>query len=290
MSYATDSTIEVIKKVEALPSLSIEDSSVDYNDTFKLEFFKTLVADMNVISIFNVDRHYRLVKYEDTNVIVENKDVNYVLRYKMSEGDGSSLNISIKLFKAGEEVLAKNYKVNRQDIFMFVSHTIAYDINEFMGESSVEWMKRKVIFSRIVAPKKSEIVISDYTLSYQHAIIKGGFNVFPKWANKEQNSFYYTTLDTEKPTLKFVDIKTAQIQSVISSDGMIVCSDVSENADKLLLTMAIDGQPDIYIYDVNTKQYVRETKYKGIDVGAHFKDKDSIVFISDRLGSPNVFF
>ena len=154
MSYATDSTIEVIKKVEALPSLSIEDSSVDYNDTFKLEFFKTLVADMNVISIFNVDRHYRLVKYEDTNVIVENKDVNYVLRYKMSEGDGSSLNISIKLFKAGEEVLAKNYKVNRQDIFMFVSHTIAYDINEFMGESSVEWMKRKVIFSRIVAPKK----------------------------------------------------------------------------------------------------------------------------------------
>lgn len=138
--------------------------------------------------------------------------------------------------------------------------------------------------------KKSEIVISDYTLSYQHAIIKGGFNVFPKWANKEQNSFYYTTLDTEKPTLKFVDIKTAQIQSVISSDGMIVCSDVSENADKLLLTMAIDGQPDIYIYDVNTKQYVRETKYKGIDVGAHFKDKDSIVFISDRLGSPNVFF
>jgi len=172
---------------------------------------------------------------------------------------------------------------------MFISHTIAYDINHYMGEPSVEWMKRKVIFSRIVAPKKSEIVIADYTLSYQHIIIKGGYNIFPKWANKQQQAFYYTSLDGKKPTLKHVNIKRSKIKSIISSDGMMVCSDVSADGSKLLLTMAKNSQPDIYLYDVRTKKYKRETFYQGIDVGGHFRGKNSMIFISDRLGYPNIF-
>lgn len=289
LSFATDATIEVIKKVDTLPSLAIEDASTSYDDIFRLRFFKALVADINVLSIYNVDRHHRAVDFSDSNVLVENKDMNYVLRYQMSEGDDGALNLVVKLIKDDSEVLNKSYKVSKSDIYMFISHTIAYDINQYMGEPSVEWMKRKVIFSRIVAPKKSEIVIADYTLAYQHVIIKGGYNIFPKWANNQQDSFYYTTLDGKKPTLKHVNIKTSKITNIISSDGMMVCSDVNEDGTKLLLTMAKNSQPDIYIYDVLTKKYKRETFYKGIDVGGHFKGTDSMIFISDRLGYPNVF-
>ena len=288
-SYGADATIEVIKKVDALPSLAVEDSSISYDDTFKLRFFKALVADLNVISIFNVDRHHRKTHFNDTNVILENNDMNYVLRYMMHEDDNGALNVDVKLLKEGEEVMSKKYRVGRKDVFVFVAHALAYDINEFMGESSVAWMKRKVIFSRIVAPRKSEIVISDYTLAYQHTIVKGGFNVFPKWANKAQNAFYYSSLDGLKPTLKYVDIKTAKVSSIMASDGMMICSDVSDDGKTLLLTMAQNGQPDIYSYNVNTKKYVRETKYGGIDVNAQFRSKDSMVFISSRLGYPNVF-
>ena len=289
LSYSNDATIEVIKKVESLPSIAVEDSSISYDDTFKLRFFKSIVADLNVISIFNVDRHYRTTHYNDTSVLVENKDMNYVLRYKMFEDDNGALNIDIKLFQKDEEVFSKSYRVSRQDIYMFVSHAIAYDINEFMGEPSVAWMKKKVIFARIVAPKKSEIVISDYTLTYQHTIVKGGFNIFPKWANKAQNAFYYTSLDSATPTLKYVDIRTAEVKSIISSDGMMICSDVSDDGKTLLLTMAKNGQPDIYTYNVDTHQYRRETTYSGIDVNGQFMSKNRIVFISNRLGYPNVF-
>jgi len=289
LSYAEDATIEVIKRVDSLPSIAVEDSSISYDNTFKMRFFKSIVADLNVISIFNVDRHYRETHFNDTNVIVNNKDMSYVLRYKMFEDDNGALNVGIKLLKENETVLSKNYKVGRQDIYMFVSHAIAYDINEFMGEPSVAWMKRKVIFSRIIAPKKSEIVIADYTLTYQHTIINGGFNVFPKWASRAQNSFYYTALDAKVPTLKHVDIKTATVTTVISSDGMMICSDVSDDGKTLLLTMAKDGQPDVYSYKVDSKKYVRETKYNGIDVNAQFMSKDRMVFISNRLGYPNVF-
>jgi len=287
--FASDATIEVIKKVDALPSIAVEDASISYDDTFKLQFFKSIVADLNVISLFNVDRFHRQTHYNDTTVLVENKDMNYVLRYKMYEDDSGALNVDMKLIEKDLEVFAKSYKVSRQNIYMFVSHAMAYDINDFMGEPSVEWMKRKVIFSRIVAPKKSEIVIADYSLSYQHVIVKGGFNVFPKWATNNQKSFYYTSLDGFKPTLKYVDIRTAKVKSMMSSDGMLVCSDVSRDGKTLLLTMAKHGQPDIYTYNIDTKKYKRETKYGGIDVNAQFMGKDKIIFISARLGYPNVF-
>lgn len=289
LTLAGDATIEVIKKVDALPSIGIEDASISYNDTFKLQFFKTLVADLNVISLFNVDRFHRITHYNATDVVVENKDMNYVLRYKMFEDDSGALNIDMKIIQNDTAMFSKSYKVNRKNIYMFVSHAIAYDVNEFMGEPSVLWMKRKVIFSRIVGPKKSEIVISDYSLSYQHVILKGGFNIFPKWANKAQNAFYYTSLDGAQPTLKHVNIKTLKVSSVISSDGMMICSDVSRDGKTLLLTMAKKGQPDIYTYNVASKKYKRETTYGGIDVNAQFMDKNRIVFISSRLGYPNVF-
>ena len=289
LSFGNDATIEVIKKVESLPTLAVEDSSISYDDTFKLKFFKTLVADLNVISLFNVDRHHRMTHFNDTNVVVENKDTNYVLRYKLFEDDNGALNVETKLISNNKNVLIKNYKIKSKNVYMFISHAIAYDINEFMGSPSVAWMKRKVIFSRVVSPRKSEIIIADYTLSYQHVVIKGGFNIFPKWANKQQTEFYYTSLDTKKPTLKHLNIRTGSSKTLLSSDGMMICSDVSDDSTKLLLTMAPKGQPDIYIYNVNSKKYKKVTKFSGIDVNAQFLNENTIVFVSNRLGYPNIF-
>jgi len=287
--FANDATIDVIKKVEALPTMAIEDSSVSYDDTFRFRFFKALFADLNVISLFNVDRNYREVDFQDSSVAVQNKDMNYVLRYKMLKDDNNALNVEIKLFTQDKVVFNKKYKISKKNVYMFISHTIAYDINKFMGASSVEWMKRRVLFSRVVSPQKTEIVIADYTLAYQHTVVKGGFNVFPKWANKNQTAFYYTSLDGKKPTLKYLDIKKAKSKKIISSDGMMVCSDVSDDGKKLLLTMAPNGQPDIYLYDVKSFKTKRLTRYGGIDVSGQFVDDENIVFVSGRLGYPNIF-
>ena len=287
--FAGDATIEVIKKADSLPSIAIEDSSLNYNDIFKMRFFKAIVADLNVISIFNVDRHHRVVSYDKDDVLVENKDFNYVLRYKLYQDDNAALMVDVKLIQNGKSVFVKKYKVGKKALYIFISHAIAFDINKFMGEPSVEWMKRKIIFTRILAPRKSEIVVADYTLKYQHTIIKGGFNIFPKWSSYAQNGFYYTSLSGKKPTLKYVDLKKGRVSSIISSDGMMVCSDVNDDGSKLLLTMARDSQPDIYLYNVITKRYTRETTYKGIDVNAQFMGDNRIVFVSSRLGYPNIF-
>ena len=129
LAFAGDATIEVVKKVDALPSIAIEDSSISYDDTFKLQFFKSIVADLNVISIFNVDRFHRKTHFNDTSVLVENKDMSYVLRYKVYEDDSSGLHVDMKIIQNDEDVFSKSYRVSRQNIYMFVTHAMAYDIN-----------------------------------------------------------------------------------------------------------------------------------------------------------------
>jgi len=287
--WSSDATIEVVKKAETLPSIAVEDASISFDDTFKMKFFKALVADLNVLSLFNVDRHYLRTHYNDTDVLVENKDKNYVLRYRLSQEDDASLIVAMKLIQNSKAVFSKNYKIANKDIYMFIAHAMAYDVNAFFDAPSVEWMKKKVVFSRIVAPKKSEIVVADYTLEYQHTVIKGGYNIFPKWANRDQTQLYYTSLDEKKPILKLLDLNSGEINSLISSDGMLICSDVNRQGDKVLLTMAPKGQPDIYMFHPKTKKIEQLTTYSGIDVNGQFYKQEGIVFISNRLGYPNVF-
>jgi len=56
------------------------------------------------------------------------------------------------------------------------------------------------------------------------------------------------------------------------------------------LTMAPNDQPDIYLYNTSSGSKKRITKYRGIDVSGSFVDNDSaVVFISERLGYPNIF-
>lgn len=288
-AFAKDATIDVIKKIDSKPTVLIEDSSLEYDEKIKKSFFKAFATDLDVLSIFDVDKNYKKNDF-DAQVTAENsKTSNLTIRYKLSKDLKNGITLDLKIISNSNVIYTKSYKVNNQNAYIFLSHNVAYDINQFMGEEAVEWIKKRVIFSRMVSPQKSEIVIADYSLQYQHVVVKGGFNIFPKWANKEQNAFYYTSMDERKPTLKLIDIKNGKTKNIKSSDGMIVCSDVSGDSKKLLLTMAPDGQPDIYQYDIDTGSSIKLSEYGGIDVGGQFLQNDSVVFISDRLGYPNVF-
>ena len=290
--FAADATIEVIKKVDKLPSISVEDASINYQSTLSKKFFKVLVSDLNVLSIFNVYDNYELNDFDAADVKKENQKRDYVLRYRLRQDDNGHLNCDYKLLSAADSsvVRQKNFRIKKENLYVFLIHNMAVDINNFIGAESVDWMKSYVLISRLTGPNQSEIVVSDYTLTYQHVMIRGGLNVFPQWADKKQSAFYYSVLDGAKPTLYRISMKTGKREKILQSDGMIVCSDVSADGKRLLVTMAPAGQPDIYLYDTTTKKKTKLTNYSGIDVGAQFLEDDKeIAFISNRLGYPNVF-
>ena len=290
--FAADATIEIIKKVDRLPSISVEDASINYQDRLSKKFFKVLVSDLNVLSIFNVYDNYSTNDYHADSVMQENAKRDYVLRYRLRQDDNGHLNCDYKIVSAVDSrvVKEKNFRIQKENLYVFLIHNIAVDINDYLGAESVEWMKSYVLISRLTSPNESEIVISDYTLTYQHVIVKGGLNVFPHWADEGQKSFYYSVLSGRKPTLYRMDRRTGKREKILDSDGMMVCSDVSSDGQRLLVTRAPEGQPDIFLYELGTKKLERLTTYSGIDVGAQFlEDESQIAFVSNRLGYPNVF-
>lgn len=287
-AWSADTTLEVVKGVEGLSPLAIEDSSPQSSE-MSITFSKMLAADMNVVSLFTVDDSYAISPFDSVISSPLHKEAKYLLRYRLINDDSGGVKADIKLLQEGQELFTKSYILKQSEMLVFLSHTIAYDINNRLGGAPIDWIKRKVLFVRLTSPRHSEIVASDYTLSYQRVILKGGMYGFAKWANREQTDFYYTSLSDFKPTIYKMNLVGGNKQKIISSDGMAVCSDVSDDAKRLLLTLAPNGQPDIYLYETVSDNKTRITDYSGIDVNGQFMGDGSIAFVSNRFGYPNIF-
>ncbi|OHD83547.1 MAG: hypothetical protein A2Y52_05755 [Sulfuricurvum sp. RIFCSPLOWO2_02_43_6] len=286
--WGADATIEVVKGVAGLTPLAIEDSSPQSTEMSQ-KFSQMLAADMNVVSMFSVDESYAMAGFDATSPAPAHKEARYLLRYRLVNDGMGGVKADVKLLQDGNTLFLKSYILKQSEMLVFLSHSVAYDINAKIGGSPIDWIKRKVLFVRLTSPRHSEIVASDYTLSYQKVILKGGIYGFAKWANREQTDLYYTSLSDFKPTIYKMNLLSGKKEKVISSDGMAVCSDVSEDSTRLLLTLAPTGQPDIYQYDLNSNTKTRITDYSGIDVNGQFMGDGSIAFVSNRFGYPNVF-
>ncbi len=284
MLWGESTTLDVSKNVSVLSKLSIVDGSVKSVEQAQ-KFHKMLVSDMKVVSLFDVNESYSQQSYDAK----ANTNVALVLRYRLDEDGSGGFKSDVKLFQNGLELFSKTYMLKQREMVVFLAHSIAYDINVKMGGAPMEWMKRKVIMVRLNGARKSEIVAADYTLSYQKVLLNGGMYGFAKWANREQTDFYYTSLSDFKPTVYKSNLASGAKEKMLSSDGMAVCSDVSENGQKILLTLAPNGQPDVYLYDVTTKEKIRITNYSGIDVNGQFMGNETIAFVSNRFGNPNIF-
>ncbi len=292
--FALDARMEIIKKKSNLPNIVVSVASESKNNNIALKVQKLIKKDLQVSGHFNISNE-KLVEYfhkvpNFTKLKKESVDL-YLNIYREFNNTGNIV-IHMKLYdiNTNKIVLNKSYSSSVKSKYPFLAHKISIEINKYLNAPSIEWMDKFVIFARYKASKESEIVVSDYTLTYQKVVVYGGLNIFPKWVNKSQESFYYTSYNGLIPTLKKQNLFTSKSKSILSSDGMIVCSDISQVDSKIVLTMAPNSQPDIYIYDLETKIKTRITKYKGIDVGGSFvENNNKIVFISDRLKHPNIF-
>ncbi|MDD3770083.1 Tol-Pal system protein TolB [Sulfuricurvum sp. IAE1] len=285
---AADATIEVVKGVESLPKLAVEDASAFKSDA-TVRMSKMLIADMQVVSLFDVDESYATASFDSASPAPAHKEAQYLLRYRLHDDANGGMKADVRLIRNAQELFAKSYVLKQSEMMVFLAHSIAYDINAKMGGAPMEWMKRKVLLTRLTSPRRADIVAADYTLSYQKVILSGGMYGFAKWANREQTDLYYTSLSDFKPTIYKMNLSSGKREKLISSDGMAVCSDVSEDGKRLLLTLAPGGQPDIFLYDTQSGNKTRLTDYSGIDVNGQFLGNDGIAFVSNRMGYPNVF-
>lgn len=278
MRGESDVSLTIKKNVGSKTGISIENISSGLMPAISQKSFIVFREDLTLSGNFEI---------EDQNNIGSD---NYLLKYDLSDINGANLKVILYNSSDNSLLFQKNYNISSFDKYPFLIHKSISDINKFFGYDNIDWINRLILMSRYTGSGKSEIVLSDYTFTYKKAIVTGGLNLFPKWANKSQTSFYYTSMSSGLPTVYEYSLATGAKTLIASSEGMLVCSDVSSDGRRLLLTMSPDGQPDIYEFDKTTKNSVKLTDFSGIDVsGQYLSNEKEIVFVSNRLGYPNIF-
>lgn len=285
-TFAIDATIEVVKDATKLPTIVVENLN---NSLIASKIYKMLIADLKVSGHFNVIENDNGSKDIDYDAYAKD-NVNLVVKLESDKSNKEvTSNIILYDINIKQAVISKRYSISQENRFPFLAHRMAIDINNYIKAPPIDWMNRFVVFSKYTKSGESQIAVADYTLTFRSTIIGDGLNIFPKWADESQNNIYFTKY-MPKPTIVKYNIYTGKMEKIISSDGLVTVSDVSKDGKKLLLTMAPDSQTDIYLYDIDKKTTKRLTNYSGIDVGGNFiNNEKSIMFISDRLGYPNVF-
>jgi len=287
---AVDAVLNIEIDVDSKANISImEDTAKAGTTANHSKMFKLLQTDLKMSGHFKTDEKLRRGSFSDGVLPVELHDREYILKYSYGTS-GKDLRIKLIRVTDNNVVLQSNYKVNVSARYPFLSHNAIVDVNKALGYEDISWMKRNILFSKYISSRKSEIWMADYTLSFASTIVRGGLNLFPKWANSEQSAFYYTSYNKLIPTLYKVSMSTGSRKKIVASEGMLVASDVSQDGSKILLTMAPSGQPDIYEYSVDSGSKKRLTSFRGIDVnGKYLGDESRIAFVSDRTGRANIY-
>ena len=289
--FSADATIDVINKGLVLPKIIVQDATKGFaNKAMQDKFFKIVIEDLKVGSAFEVSDKYYTSGFDDSAIINADERADLIYRYSLTQL-GNKLNLKFKIINVKTKQIRYNNEYTQSaDKFVFLAHKSMVDMARNLNLSPVDWMDKSIIFSQYTSPGKSNIVVADYTLTYQKVIVRGGLNIFPKWANEDQSAFYYTSYVNSIPTLYKFNLNNMHKTKITQSNGMIAASDVSKDGNKILLTMAPNDQSDIYLYDTVNKKFTRVTTFSGIDVNGNFIDNDSrVVFVSERLGYPNIF-
>lgn len=287
--FGADATIDIVKSGQKTPKIEIGYISSGESLLAK-KIYKILLGDLNVSGHFeptdgaiyakdSIDFSAYQAKKIDLVAIVQVIKENKILKATILVYDSNSSALKIN----------KTYQLPDSTLYPFVAHKMAIDINAYIKAPTIAWMNRYVIYSQYTGSGRANIVLSDYTLTYNRTIVTGGLNIFPKWADSTQQEFYFTKY-LVRPTIIKYNIHSGRSEQIIDSDGMAAVSDVSRDGQNLLITLAPKHQPDIYLYNVASKEISQLTKYSGIDVSGYFIDNErSMVFVSDRSGYANIY-
>ncbi|WP_267524519.1 Tol-Pal system protein TolB [Campylobacter sp. MG1] len=251
-----------------------------------------VLAKIRITTSTPIDSNFDNMIKNDINVSskfeIVSDNANYELDYKLRNvGDNYELELTLNNFE-NKLKYTKTYSYPRS-AYAFLSHKAISQMLKDLNIVDVDWMNRKILLTRKIAAKQSQILVADYTLNYQKVVMQGGLNLFAKWADTEQTSFYYTDYNKDMLSIYKYNLLNNQKTLVTQSYGMLALTDVSKDGLKALLTKTVQDQPEVYLMDLNTKTQTRLTNYNGIDVSAKFIGNNSFVFVSDRSSYPNLY-
>ncbi len=135
------------------------------------------------------------------------------------------------------------------------------------------------------------LIVSDQDGENDHKIMESKDPIMsPAWS-PDSRRLAYVSFEGSKSSIFVQTLRTGNRIQVSSKPGINGAPAFSPDGRKLVVTLGgIDGNPDIFILDITSRQTKRLTTHRAIDTeGAWSPDGRYIYFTSDRSGGPQIY-
>ncbi len=135
------------------------------------------------------------------------------------------------------------------------------------------------------------LIVSDQDGENDHTIMESKFPIMsPAWS-PDMRRIAYVSFEGSKSSVFIQTLRTGNRERVSSKPGINGAPAFSPDGRRLVLTLGgVDGNPDIHVLDINSRQTKRLTTHRAIDTeGTWSPDGLFIYFTSDRSGGPQIY-
>jgi len=135
------------------------------------------------------------------------------------------------------------------------------------------------------------LVVADQDGFNKHTIMESTDPIMsPAWS-PDSRQLAYVSFENNRSSIWVQTLRTGNRFRVSSEPGINGAPSFSPDGRKLVITLGgVDGNPDIYVLDINSRQKTRLTTHRAIDTeGSWSPDGKYIYFTSDRSGGPQIY-
>jgi TolB protein len=135
------------------------------------------------------------------------------------------------------------------------------------------------------------LIVSDQDGENEHTIMESADPIMsPAWS-PDSRQLAYVSFEGNKSSIFIQTLRSGNRFQVSNKPGINGAPSFSPDGRKLVVTLGgVDGNPDIHIVDITSRQSKRLTTHRAIDTeGTWSPDGRYIYFTSDRSGGPQVY-
>ena len=135
------------------------------------------------------------------------------------------------------------------------------------------------------------LIVSDQDGFNEHTVMESTDPIMsPAWS-PDSRQLAYVSFEGSKASIFVQTLRTGNRFRVSSKPGINGAPSFSPDGRKLVVTLGgVEGNLDIYVLDINSRNTTRLTTHRAIDTeGTWSPDGDYIYFTSDRSGGPQIY-
>ena len=135
------------------------------------------------------------------------------------------------------------------------------------------------------------LIVSDQDGENEHTVMESADPIMsPAWS-PDSRQLAYVSFEGNKSSIFIQTLRSGNGFQVSNKPGINGAPSFSPDGRKLVVTLGgVDGNPDIHIVDITSRQSKRLTTHRAIDTeGTWSPDGRYIYFTSDRSGGPQVY-